>query len=77
MRDVILMAMGNTGARFQALLSGTIEATSPDGRVNEAVVQDLIREQRELMNVKTEVPLNQVADFGPLNRVVKELNSGK
>ena len=54
-----------------------IKAMSPDGRVSEAVVQDLIREQRELMNVKAEVPLSQVADFGPLNRVVKELNSGK
>ncbi len=62
-------------------LAGTLDfylkAMSPDGRVSDAVVQELIREQRELMNVKAEIPLSQVADFGPLNRVVKELNSGK
>jgi len=62
-------------------LAGTLDfylqAMSPDGRVKEAVVQELIKEQRELMNVKTEVPLHQVADFGPLQRVVKELNAGK
>jgi ABC-type nitrate/sulfonate/bicarbonate transport system substrate-binding protein len=62
-------------------LAGTLDfylqAMSPDGRVKEAVVQELIKEQRELMNVKTEVPLHQVADFGPLQRVVQELNAGK
>ena len=50
---------------------------SPDGRISDAVVQDLINEQRELLGVKTEVALSQVADFGPLNRVVKELGAGK
>ena len=62
-------------------LAGTLDfylqAMSPDGRVNEAVFQELIKEQRELMNVKAEVPLSQVADFGPLQRVVKELSAGK
>jgi hypothetical protein len=50
---------------------------SPDGRVSDTIVQELINEQRELLGVKTEIPLNQVADFGPLNRVVKELGVGK
>ena len=62
-------------------LAGTLDfylqAMSPDGRVSEAVIQELIKEQRELMNVKAEVPLSQVADFGPLQRVVKELSAGK
>ena len=62
-------------------LAGTLEfylkAMSPDGRISDAVVQDLINEQRELLGVKTEVALSQVADFGPLNRVVKELGAGK
>jgi hypothetical protein len=65
----------------RSTLAGSLDfymkAMSPDGRVSETVVQELIREQRDLMNVKAEVPLNQVADFGPLNRVVKELNSTK
>jgi len=59
-------------------LAGTLDfyvkAMSPDGRIGEAIVQELINEQRELLGVKTEVPLSQVADFAPLNRVVKELN---
>jgi ABC-type nitrate/sulfonate/bicarbonate transport system substrate-binding protein len=62
-------------------LAGTLDfylkAMSPDGRVSDAVVQDIINEQRELLGVKTEVPLSQVTDFGPLNRVVKELGAGK
>jgi NitT/TauT family transport system substrate-binding protein len=62
----------------RATLAGTLDfymkAMSPDGRISEAVVQDLINEQRELLGVKTQVSLNQVTDFGPLQRVVKELN---
>jgi NitT/TauT family transport system substrate-binding protein len=62
-------------------LDGTLDfylrAMSPDGRVSDAVVQDIIDEQRELLKVKNEIPLSQVADFGPLNRVVKELGSGR
>jgi len=54
-----------------------VKAMSPDGRVSDAVVQELINEQRELLGVRSEVPLSQVADFGPLNRVVKELAVGK
>ena len=62
-------------------LAGTLDfylkAMSPDGRVSESIIYDLIHEQKELVNVKTEVPLSQVADFGPLQRVVKELNLAK
>lgn len=62
-------------------LAGTldfyIKAMSPDGRVSDAVVQELVNEQRELLGVKSEVPLSQVADFGPLNRVVKELAAAR
>lgn len=58
-------------------LAGTLDfylrAMSLDGRVSDAVVQDITNEQRELLGVKSEIPLGQVADFGPLNRVVKEL----
>ena len=58
-------------------LAGTLDfylrAMSLDGRVSDSVVQDITNEQRELLGVKSEIPLGQVADFGPLNRVVKEL----
>jgi NitT/TauT family transport system substrate-binding protein len=63
----------------RATLAGTLDfymkAMSADGRIGETVVQELINEQRELLGVKTQVSLNQVADFGPLQRVVKELSS--
>ena len=59
-------------------VSGTLDfyvkAMSRDGRVGEGVVRELINEQRELLNVKNEISLNQVSDFGPLQRVIKELN---
>jgi len=59
-------------------LAGTLDfylkAMSPDGRVSDNVVREMINEQRALLNVKNVVPITQVADFGPLQRVVKELN---
>ena len=62
-------------------LAGTLDfyvkAMSRDGRVGEGVVRELINEQRELLNVKNEISLNQVSDFGPLQRVIKELNLNK
>ena len=62
-------------------LAGTLDfyvrAMSPDGRIADAVVQEIINEQRELLGVKSEVPLSQVADFAPLNRVVQELSAGR
>lgn len=65
----------------RSTLSGTLDfylkAMSPDGRVSDAVVQDLINEQRDLLGVKQEVPIGQVADFAPLNRVVKELAAAR
>jgi ABC-type nitrate/sulfonate/bicarbonate transport system substrate-binding protein len=65
----------------RATLSGTldfyIKAMSPDGRISESVVNDLVNEQRELLGVKNQVPLNQVADFTLLQRVVKDLNVTK
>jgi NitT/TauT family transport system substrate-binding protein/sulfonate transport system substrate-binding protein len=58
-------------------LAGTLDfyvkAMSPDGRIGEAIVQELINEQRELLGVKTEVPLSQAADFAPLQRVLRDL----
>jgi NitT/TauT family transport system substrate-binding protein len=62
----------------RSTLAGTLDfylkAMSPDGTVDENVVRELINEQRSLLNVKNEVPITHVADFGPLQRVVKELN---
>ena len=65
----------------RATLAGTLDfymkAMSPDGRIGESVVQEMINEQRELLGVKSLIPFSQVADFGPLLRVVKELSSSK
>ena len=54
-----------------------LKAMSPDGRVSESVIHEIINEQRELLGVKSEVPLSQVVDFAPLNRTVKELGVGR
>lgn len=59
-------------------LAGTLDfylkAMSPDGRLSDAILQELINEQREPVNVKNDVPISQVADFAPLQRVLKEMN---
>jgi hypothetical protein len=70
----MLALSGNTLA---GKLDFYLNAMSPDGRVSESIVQALINEQRELVDVKTAGPLSQVVDFGPLNRVVMELNFAK
>lgn len=80
-QEALLVLMKEFPGLERNTLAGTLDfylkAMSLDGRIGEAVVQDLINEQRELLGVKTEVALSQVADFGPLNRVVKELGTGK
>jgi len=63
--------------RVSGTLDFYVKAMSRDGRVGEAVIRELINEQRELLNVKNEISLNQVSDFGPLQRVIKELNLNK
>ncbi len=80
-QEALLILMKEFPGLDRNTLDGTLDfylrAMSPDGRVSDAVVQDIIDEQCELLNVKNEIPLSQVADFGPLNRVVKELGSGR
>ncbi|HVO94013.1 MAG TPA: ABC transporter substrate-binding protein [Terriglobales bacterium] len=65
----------------RSTLAGTLDfylkAMSPDGRIGESVVQDMIQEQREMLGVKNPVSVNQVADFAPLQRVIRELNTSK
>jgi ABC-type nitrate/sulfonate/bicarbonate transport system substrate-binding protein len=76
-QDALPLLMKEFPGLERSTLSGTLDfylrAMSPDGRVSDAVVQELINEQRELLGVKHEVPVSQVADFSPLNRIVKEL----
>jgi Zn-dependent membrane protease YugP len=71
----------NSKFHIRQRVSGTLDfyvkVMSRDGRVGEGVVRELINEQRELLNVKNEISLNQVSDFGPLQRVIKELNLNK
>lgn len=65
----------------RSTLAGTLDfymkAMSPDGRIGESVIQDMIREQRELLGVKHPISVQQVADFAPLQRVIPELNTSK
>jgi ABC-type nitrate/sulfonate/bicarbonate transport system substrate-binding protein len=62
-------------------LAGTLDfymkGISSDGRISESIIHELINEQGELLGIKAETPLNQVVDFSPLERVLKELNLGK
>jgi len=80
-QDALPILMKEFPGMERNTLAGTLDfylkAMSPDGRITESVIQQMIDEQRELLNVRNEVSLNQVADFGPLQRVVKELNLGK
>ena len=69
--------LGLDGDTLAGTLDFYVKAMSRDGRVGESVVRELINEQRELLNVKNEISLNQVSDFGPLQRVIKELNLSK
>jgi hypothetical protein len=65
----------------RATLAGTLDfymkAMSPEGRIGESVVQDMIHEQRELLGVKNPISVYQVADFAPLQQVVKDLHLNK
>jgi len=80
-QDALPILMKEFPGMERNTLAGTLDfyltAMSPDGRISESVIHQVINEQRELLNVRNEVSLNQVADFGPLQRVVKELNLGK
>ena len=68
---------GLDGDTLAGTLDFYVKAMSRDGRVGEGVVRELINEQRQLLNVKNEISLNQVSDFGPLQRVIRELNLNK
>jgi NitT/TauT family transport system substrate-binding protein len=68
---------GLDGDTLAGTLDFYVKAMSRDGRVGEGVVRELINEQRELLKVKNEISLNQVSDFGPLQRVIRELNLNK
>ena len=80
-QDALPILMKEFPGMERNTLAGTLDfylkAMSPDGRISESVIHQVINEQRELLNVRNEVSLNQVADFGPLQRVVKELNLAK
>jgi len=80
-REVLPILLREFPGMERATLAGTLDfyvkAMSPDGRIRESVVRAIIDEQRELLGVKTPVPLNQAVDFAPLERAVKELNLTK
>lgn len=50
-----------------------IESISADGTVSEDKIRYLINEQRVLRGIKREVSLTEVAEFGPLQSVLRQL----
>jgi NitT/TauT family transport system substrate-binding protein len=50
-----------------------IKGMSRDGTFSESVLRDAINEEKARLNVKKEIPVSAVADFEPLNRVVREI----
>jgi ABC-type nitrate/sulfonate/bicarbonate transport system substrate-binding protein len=51
-----------------------LKGMSRDGTYSEAVLRDSVNEEKIRLNIKKEIPLNQVADFEPLYRVVREVS---
>jgi hypothetical protein len=50
-----------------------VKGMSRDGTFSETALRDGVNEERARLNIKREIPLNQIADFEPLLRVVREL----
>jgi ABC-type nitrate/sulfonate/bicarbonate transport system substrate-binding protein len=80
-QDALPILMKEFPGMDRGTLAGSLDfymkAMSPDGRIGESVVHDLVNEQRELLGVNTQIPLSQVTDFAPLQRVLRELNLAK
>jgi hypothetical protein len=47
---------------------------SRDGSFSEAALRDIINDEKTRVNIKRDIPVGDVADFAPLQRVVRELS---
>jgi NitT/TauT family transport system substrate-binding protein len=78
-REVLPVVMkefkGWEGETISQALEFIIKGMSRDGTFSEAVLRDSVIEEKSRLNIKKEIPLNQVADFEPLYRVVREVSN--
>jgi NitT/TauT family transport system substrate-binding protein len=65
---------GWEGESIGQALDFIIKGMSRDGTFSETVLRESVNEEKARLNLKKEVPLSQVADLEPLQRVVREIN---
>jgi hypothetical protein len=65
---------GWDGQSISQAMDFIVKGMSRDGTFSEAVLRDSVNEEKTRLNIKRDIPLNQVADFEPLLRVVREIN---
>ena len=51
-----------------------VKGMSRDGTFSEATLREMVNEEKARLNLKREIPLNQVADFEPLLRVGRDIS---
>jgi NitT/TauT family transport system substrate-binding protein len=77
-REVLPIMMkefkGWDGQSISQAMDFIVKGMSRDGTFREAVLRDSVNEEKTRLNIKRDIPLNQVADFEPLLRVVREIN---
>jgi ABC-type nitrate/sulfonate/bicarbonate transport system substrate-binding protein len=77
-REVLPLVMkefkGWDGDSINQALDFIVKGMSRDGTFSEGALRDSINEEKGRLNIKREVLVSEVADFAPLQRVVRELN---
>jgi NitT/TauT family transport system substrate-binding protein len=77
-REVLPIMMkefkGWDGQSISQAMNFIVKGMSRDGTFSEAVLRESVNEEKTRLNIKRDIPLNQVADFEPLLRVVREIN---
>jgi NitT/TauT family transport system substrate-binding protein len=77
-REVLPIMMkefkGWDGDSINQALDFIVKGMSRDGTFSEAALRDSIEEEKNRLNIKREILVGEVADFAPLQRVVRELN---
>jgi NitT/TauT family transport system substrate-binding protein len=76
-REVLPLLMkefkGWDGESIGQAVDFIVKGMSLDGTFNESALRDLIEEEKSRLKIKREVPLGQVADLEPLQRVIREI----
>jgi NitT/TauT family transport system substrate-binding protein len=64
---------GWDGESINQALDFILKGMSRDGTFSEAALRDVINDEKNRLNIKREISFNQVADFEPLHRVLRDL----